>query len=95
MQAPEGQAVQLDIIDFQIEMDGYEEGICERNWDTFRVYDGMNENATLLGEYCGNLIPKQFISSGMYLYVEFKTDSSATERGYQAAVSFTERMYIN
>ena len=36
MKAPEGNVVVLDIQDFSIEMDGYEEGVCNSNWDTFR-----------------------------------------------------------
>ncbi len=93
MQAAEGLFVQLDILDFSIEQDGDEEGTCDNDWDTFRVYDGMTENSPLLGEYCGNLIPRQFISSGMYLFVVFKSDYSIREKGYRAEVSFTESRY--
>ncbi|XP_072043217.1 ovochymase-2-like [Amphiura filiformis] len=91
IQAPEGLFAQLDIIDFSIEFDGYEEGVCNSNWDTFRVYNGMEENdEDLMGEFCGDLIPPQFVSTGMYMLVVFKTDSSATARGYKASVSFTD-----
>ncbi len=89
MKAPEGMVVQLDMLDFVLEYDGFNEGVCWSNWDTFRVYDGMNEDAPLLGEYCGDLIPGQFISTGMHLLVVFKSDDIVTERGYEAVVSFT------
>ena len=94
IKAPFGSVVVLDILDFYIEFDGYEEGICDQDWDTFRVYDGKDDSAPLLGEYCGELIPEMFTSSGEYLFVVFKSDSSATERGYQATFHFNEGKYF-
>ena len=90
IKAPEGSTVVLDILDFSLELDGNTEGLCESNWDTFRVHDGEDDSAPLLGEYCGELIPEMFTSSGEHLFVVFTSDSSATERGYQATFHFKE-----
>ena len=88
IQAPTENNVVLRILHFAIEVDGSRVGVCKRNYDTFRVYDGPDNSAPLVGEYCGNLIPSRFQSSGRNFYIVFKTDFNINRKGYNVSVSF-------
>ncbi|XP_071943824.1 uncharacterized protein [Antedon mediterranea] len=91
IEAPEGMTIQLQINDFNLEKDGDVIGVCESDFDTLSIYDGKDDNTEDMewyGEYCGNMINKTFISSSNYTYLVFKSDSSATEKGFKATFTF-------
>ncbi len=79
------QSILLTILDFNIEWDGGKKGECPKNKDTLRIYDGMDNSSTLVGEYCGTSIDKTLRSTGPYFYVVFKTDSSVRYKGFKAS----------
>ncbi|CAN7938349.1 unnamed protein product, partial [Ixodes hexagonus] len=53
-------------------------------WDALEVYDGRDENAPLLGRYCGSALPPAVLSRGSTLFVRFKTDQSTQLQGFSA-----------
>ena len=74
IEAPKTLVVWLNIVNFSLQSDGSEQGICTNDYDTLTFYDGPNESAPFLGEYCGSLIPETFQSSGIHLFVVFKSN---------------------
>ncbi|XP_033125024.1 uncharacterized protein LOC117123275 [Anneissia japonica] len=77
--APEGMTIQLRMDDFSLEVDGFQIGVCDSNWDTLSIYDGSNDTSELYGEYCGSLINGTFVSSSNSMFLVFKSDSSIDE----------------
>jgi RHS repeat-associated protein len=60
----------------------------ETGYDFVYVYDGVNENATLIGMYDnGNLPPATITSSGNSLFIRFTTDGSVTLGGWSVQYS--------
>jgi len=58
--------------------------------DYVEVRDGPSLVSPLIGRYCGNRTePIRVVSSDAYLFVYFKTDSSASERGFNARYAQT------
>ena len=49
-----------------------------------KVRDGSNENAPLIGRYCGDAMPVPLTTSQNVLYVKFVSDSSVTRAGFRA-----------
>ena len=87
--APEGYFVYLSILDFYLEDDGTVD--CNRGWDTLSIYDSdRRDEDKLLGVYCGSTIPRFISSTGRNMYVYFESDSSRTEKGFEAAFYFVE-----
>lgn len=56
----------------------------EWNADFVRVYDGETNSSPLLGEFSGNQLPPEIISSGHKLMIEFKTNDTIQESGWLA-----------
>jgi hypothetical protein len=55
-----------------------------------QIHDGHNENATLLGKYCGgqDQFPNSCIMSQYnFLWLKFKTDGSISNHGFYANYS--------
>lgn len=80
--APLGKAIVLNFTDFEIEDD------CD--FDSLRIYDGIDSNSTLIGGYCGDEKPPMAISTMNHLHLMFDTDSSNTGRGFRAVYSFID-----
>ncbi|XP_071062991.1 LOW QUALITY PROTEIN: cubilin [Pseudochaenichthys georgianus] len=81
---PEGYVVTLNFLSFDIE-----EGPCR--FDFVEVRDGSSSSSPLLGTFCGIEIPPMLQSTQKSLYIRFKTDSSVTNYGFEAAYdSFLE-----
>lgn len=80
--APLGKAIVLNFTDFNIEDD------CD--FDSLRIYDGVNSNGTLIGTYCGSERPPSAISTFNHLHLIFQTDSSNTGPGFKASYSFID-----
>lgn len=51
----------------------------------FQVRDGSISSSPLLGTYCGNGIPPPLQSTQRSMYIRFKTDSSVSNHGFEAA----------
>lgn len=51
----------------------------------FQVRDGSISSSPLLGTYCGNEIPPRLQSTQKSMYIRFKTDSSVSNHGFEAA----------
>ena len=88
LQAPPEYVVRLDIIEFSLQQDGDQEGVCQRSEDTLKIFNGVHDSSPIFGEFCGIYIPRAFISSGRHLNVVFKSDSVLSNSGFLAAVSF-------
>ena len=86
--------VWLNITHFALEADD-EEGLCLHDYDTLRVYDGIDESATLIGKFCGSTIPERFHSSDRYLYVVFKSDRGIAMSGFHASISFAGNIFLH
>ncbi|EEC11904.1 cubilin, putative [Ixodes scapularis] len=54
-------------------------------WDALEVYDGRDDNAPLLGRFCGSALPPAVLSHGSVLYVRFRTDQSTQLQGFSAS----------
>ena len=62
---------------------------CEDSGDKITVYDGRDNNSKLLAVYCEtHHSPKTLISSGPYLYIEFKSDRHNQLQGFAAEYTF-------
>ena len=57
--------------------------ICRYRYDFLEVREGSDDEAPLVGRYCGNTLPMEYISSGNEVYVRFKTDSSVSGTGFR------------
>lgn len=53
-------------------------------YDYVAIYDGQNDEASLVGRYCGRNTPPTVVSSGNFLLVKFRTDTSVVRGGFQA-----------
>ncbi|XP_071156308.1 cubilin-like isoform X2 [Mytilus edulis] len=53
-------------------------------YDYVLVRDGSDENADLLGRWCGNEVPAVLTSTGNNLYIEFRSDVSTAGSGFKA-----------
>ena len=51
----------------------------------FQVRDGSTSSSPLLGTFCGASIPPRVQSTQRSMYVHFKTDSSVSNHGFEAA----------
>ena len=47
------------------------------------MHEGGDEEAPLIGRYCGTTLPAEHVSSGNELYVRFKTDHSVSGTGFR------------
>ncbi|XP_077197076.1 ovochymase-1 [Paroedura picta] len=52
-------------------------------WDSLNICDGPDCHSEVLGRLCGQKRDLQFVSSGSYLTVRFKTDVSIGDRGFK------------
>lgn len=69
---PEGKRIEVSLEDFDVE---YAKN-CDK--DFLKIYDGCGTNDPVLKSLCGRRRPESFISSGRYLYIHFRSDSSRT-----------------
>ncbi|XP_060950209.1 cubilin [Limanda limanda] len=76
----EGYVVTLNFLSFDIEG-----GTCRL--DFVEVRDGPTSSSPLLGTFCGVEIPPRLQSSQRSMYIKFKTDSSVSNHGFEAAYS--------
>ena len=56
----------------------------KNTFNIFQVRDGNNADSPLLGRFCGSTLPETLTSSGSYMWIRFRSDSSATGDGFMA-----------
>ena len=54
------------------------------NKDSVQVLDGIDDQAPLVGKFCGSTSPSAITSQGMSLYVQFVSDAVGQESGFRA-----------
>ncbi|KAH9509836.1 Dorsal-ventral patterning tolloid-like protein 1 [Bulinus truncatus] len=59
-------------------------------YDYISINDGPNTSTPLLGRYCNADILPNVLSSKAFLHISFKSDGSASSRGFKAAFSTVE-----
>lgn len=62
------------------------------HFDKLTVYDGLSENNTMLGTFCGDNIPPPLFSSGAQMVVKLTSDFSMTYKGFNATIEFTNML---
>ncbi|KAK2886327.1 cubilin [Channa argus] len=75
---PESYIVTLNFLSFDVEG-----GSC--SFDFVEVRDGSTSSSPLLGKYCGVMIPPRLQSTQKSMYIKFRTDSSVSNHGFEAA----------
>ena len=61
-------------------------------YDFVEIFDGADENAAKLGQFCGSDIPAPLNSTTNKLFLRFKTDASGQKKGFRA--SYMIRKYL-
>lgn len=75
----EGKSVQLRFTSFQVEYH------VDCNYDHLVIYDGEDFSADpLTARLCGDTLPDQLTSSSNSMFINFVTDTSVTQEGFQA-----------
>ena len=75
--APSGSRLRLTFNYFTLES-----GTCSTK-DYLEVRDGSSSTSTRKGTYCGSYAPSM-TSSGRYLWIRFRSDSSVSYKGFEA-----------
>ena len=52
------------------------------SYDSLTLYDGDSNSAPMIGEYCGNSIPNNQISSTNSVLIHFESDGFNTRPGF-------------
>ena len=52
-------------------------------YDFLEIHEGRDEETPLVGRYCGNNLPPEYVSSGNEMYIRFKTDHSVSGTGFR------------
>lgn len=82
-----GSRVKLHIDDMSLE----HHSTC--GFDAFHIYDGTSVSSKKLAVLCGiNHNAKEFVSSGRYMLIKFKSDGSVSAKGYR--VSYKTGIYF-
>ena len=53
------------------------------SYDSLTIYDGGSSTSTMMGKYCGDLIPPTHISSINEIFIRFHSDGSVTRAGFE------------
>ena len=75
--AQAGHVLHLRFKEFDVEM----ENVC--GYDYVIIRDGSNSTTPLLGRVCGKR-PREFVSSGNQMWIEFRTDLTTNKKGFIA-----------
>ncbi|GAB1600020.1 bone morphogenetic protein 1-like isoform X1, partial [Argonauta hians] len=71
------EVVHIKFLDFDIEK------TLNCSTDSVRIYDGQNENSSLIGKYCGQDFP-DVKSTGRKIYISFYADDKGENIGFKA-----------
>uniref|UniRef100_A0A8B9GL35 Cubilin n=1 Tax=Amazona collaria TaxID=241587 RepID=A0A8B9GL35_9PSIT len=86
--APENKLINLTFTSFALEAPSAQ--TCR--YDYVQLYDGDNENANLVGTFCGSTVPAPFLSTRNSLTVKFFTDNSVEREGFNATYTTVDRL---
>jgi len=81
-----GYVIKVIFNDFELQA-GQDSSVPSCLYDNLTFYDGYSESYPLLGSYCGTVHPEVIYSTGTYVYITFRTDSTITSRGFRISVS--------
>ena len=56
--------------------------------------EGGDDEAPLIGRYCGDTLPSEHVSSGNEIYVRFKTDHSVSGTGFRIRYDLSKVIQI-
>uniref|UniRef100_A0A8C6U660 CUB domain-containing protein n=1 Tax=Neogobius melanostomus TaxID=47308 RepID=A0A8C6U660_9GOBI len=90
IEMPVNKAVNLSFSSFDLESSSD----CRYDYVKVRLYDGDSTHWPLVGTFCGSSVPSFFVSSGNFLTVVFKTDSSVQRAGFNATYMSVPRESI-
>ena len=76
VQAPVNFNIRLEFKFFKIEKS------FNCNNDYITVYDGANDNAPIIGKYCGRDLPANIVSTGNTISVGMKTNDRISDQGF-------------
>ncbi|KAF4527383.1 hypothetical protein B566_EDAN015953, partial [Ephemera danica] len=76
IEVPVGQKILLNITDFELEADNN----CQ--FDYLEIRNGGSALSPLIGQFCGNSIPRTITSFSQSLYLLFHTDLSVNRKGF-------------
>ena len=77
--APTGSNVRLQFTNFETE------SCC----DKLKIYDGVDDGGSLLGELSGSGYNGEMVTTGSNMYVHFTSDSSITMSGFRGVLTYT------
>ncbi|PKU29430.1 hypothetical protein llap_20266 [Limosa lapponica baueri] len=86
--APVNKLINLTFTSFLLEAQSAQ--ACR--YDYVKLYDGDNENANLVGTFCGSTVPAPFLSTRNSLTVKFITDNSVEREGFNATYTTVDRL---
>ncbi|CAC5425113.1 unnamed protein product [Mytilus coruscus] len=58
----------------------------EKNYDYVKIYDGHSTKCGSIGNFTGNTLPTEWISTGRYVSIVFTSDESRTGRGFRVVI---------
>ncbi|KAK9396207.1 cubilin [Crotalus adamanteus] len=61
-------------------------------YDYVKLYDGSNEDANLVGTFCGSSRPPYFLSTNNFLTVKFVSDTLLERAGFTATYTTVDRL---
>ncbi|KAF4524800.1 hypothetical protein B566_EDAN010175 [Ephemera danica] len=76
IEVPIGQQILLNITDFELEANNH----CQ--FDYLEIRNGGSAQSPLIGQFCGNSIPRTITSFSQSLYILFHTDLSVNRKGF-------------
>lgn len=83
--APIGKSITLTFVDFDLEGNTYPD--C--TYDSVEVFDGVPDDSTSLGRYCGEMLPPPAISKQNLMTLKLTTDTSIEGRGFKATYTLS------
>ncbi|XP_040577951.1 cubilin [Lepeophtheirus salmonis] len=70
------------------DIENEENATFNKCWDFLKVFDGPGQFSSLIGEFCGNVIPSTTIqSSGNFMWINFFSDSTNVRGGFEALIT--------
>uniref|UniRef100_A0A8C8BEW9 Cubilin n=1 Tax=Otus sunia TaxID=257818 RepID=A0A8C8BEW9_9STRI len=86
--APVNKLINLTFTSFALEAQSAQ--TCR--YDYVKLYDGDNENANLVGTFCGSTVPAPFLSTHNSLTLKFITDNSVEREGFNVTYATVDRL---
>jgi cubilin len=84
IQAPEGYVIQMNIINFDLELD------TQCKYDYIKIFNNGSGNGDQIGPFCGTNAPKVITTIDNLATILFVTDSSTSKDGFTITFNFIE-----